>query len=310
MLSLDDGLLLQLLLGIIALQAIFSLSFRLKVKGVTEHGTHKADVAAYNLVVFLVNSTCAYEGAKYFLDGTAGALDTNHISRLYATSPEFNFLGTLTAAYEVYNTLAVILVSDYRTFAFVGHHATTLVLALFGFAPSLLHYYGFFFFGIVQISSAPLALAEVCTILDATSLHAASMGVFALSFLVVRSLIWPLVSLRFWRDTMAAMQAGERSLGPLTIYLAANVFLTGLQVVWTRQVVRGLLDALGLGTGGKAVAKKKTTAAAPTKRAAVTPTRVMRSSTPKRASTPKRVSPPAAKRTASPATKRASKKKA
>ena len=301
MLWLDDPLLVHVVSVIVVLQIFFSSVFRFKVNGRTEHGTHKADVAAYNLVVFLVNSTCAYEGTRYFLDGTAGALDTTHISRLYAMSPKFRFLGTLTAGFEIYNTLAVILFSDYRTFAFIGHHATTLLLALFGFNPSLLHYYGFFFFGIVQISSAPLALAEVFTLFNASSLHAASLGVFAISFLIVRSIAWPIVSIRFWRDTMVAMQTSERSLGPLAMYLAANVFLTGLQVVWTGSVVRGIFDALGLGKSQ--AAKRK---AVPPKRA-VTPTRVMRSSTPKRAFA-KPTSPRATKRTASPAKRAASKK--
>ena len=111
----------------------------------------------------------------------------------------------------------------------------------------MLHYYGFFFFGVVQISSVPLALADVAELLGYPKLLAACRALFAISFLIVRTGMWPLVSLKFWGDTITTFRAGGRSLGPLTIFLCANIFLTSLQFLWTGQIVRALRDVV---TGG------------------------------------------------------------
>ena len=136
----------------------------------------------------------------------------------------------------------------------VGHHATTLLLAMLGDDPPLLHYYGFFFFGVGQLSSVPLALVEVAKMLGAASVETAGKGAFACAFLIIRTVLWPLLSLQFWSDTITTMRNGGRSLGPLAVFLVANIFLTSLQVAWTGQIVRAIRDMI---KGGDQVSEEK-----------------------------------------------------
>ena len=237
--------------------AIFAVALRTVVGGgrTTSGGTLVANACAYNLVVTLAQTLAATLGVAAWLDGTASALDDGTFaSRLYSNSDTFAPLLRLTASYEVYNTIASLALTEYRTAVYIGHHLTTLLLAMLGDNPPLLHYFGFFFFGVVQLSSAPLALGEVAEHLGATRLHLVCKGLFAVFFLIVRTVIWPLVSLQFWRDTLSTMHAGGRSLGALTIFLAANIFLTGLQFLWTGQIVRAVRDMLSGGPGAPAPA--------------------------------------------------------
>ena len=50
------------------------------------------------------------------------------------------------------------------------------------------------------------------------------------------------------------MRNGGRSLGPLAVFLVANIFLTSLQVAWTGQIVRAIRDMI---KGGDQVSKEK-----------------------------------------------------
>ena len=227
------------------------LRFFIASERTTSGGTLVVNAVAYNLVVTVAQTIAAILGTAAWLDGRAAALNVDGTSRLYSASASFAPLLRLTASYEVYNTIASLCLQEYRTAIFIGHHATTLLLAVLGDKPPLLHYYGFFFFGVVQLSSVPLALAEVAQALGADTLLAVCRGIFACAFLVVRTVIWPLVSLQFWRDTLETMRDGGRSLGPLGIFLAANIFLTGLQFLWTGQIVRALRDVVKGGGGGK-----------------------------------------------------------
>ena len=126
--------------------------------------------------------------------------------------------------------LVVLVVPEYRTTAFVGHHAATFVLALLSQAPYL-HYYGLFFFGVASVSSVPLAVVEVAKCAGLTRLHDRARGVFAAAFLALRSLYWPLVSLGFWADSVAALRGAVavHSVADVVTFLVANIGLTGLR---------------------------------------------------------------------------------
>ena len=106
-------------------------------------GSYLADILAYNVLATVYALGAATIGAVAWFDGTASAIGGSAPERLYSRCEAFVALGTLTASYEVYNTLCVIYLKEYRNVAFVGHHVTTLFLALHAFFPgggSFLHY--------------------------------------------------------------------------------------------------------------------------------------------------------------------------
>ena len=149
-----------------------------------------SQIVAYNLLAVGYASFCAVVGTMAWYDGTAAMVGGSVDERLYGRSEAFEKLGTLTASYEVYNVVAVSFLAEYRNFAFVGHHSITLVLAVLANHP-FLHYYGIFFFGLSGISSVPLALIELFTVLRADALLELCRGLFAISFLAFRTFYWP-----------------------------------------------------------------------------------------------------------------------
>ena len=108
-------------------------------------------------------------------------------------------------------------------------------------------YYATFFFGVATASSVPLCAMDLCAAVGSAGLAEALKPPFALLFLGIRTAYWPLVSLRFWKDCLWALrQPAERvhSSASYAALLAANVGLTLLQFVWTKQIVAGVLEAL------------------------------------------------------------------
>ena len=186
-------------------------------------------------------------GVCAYADGTVASLSASVHDRVYGHTAEFMRLAYMAAGFELYNTLATALfIPQQRTFPFLAHHITALTLALFSMHPYL-HYYGFFFFGIAQVSSLPLCVANVLSPLcerypAVRKGHLASQAVFAVLFLLVRTLAWPIRSWQFWIDSLSVMwDRSSHSTGVTVTYLACNLFMTGLQFVWGRKVVLILL---------------------------------------------------------------------
>jgi len=81
------------------------------------------------------------------------------------------------------------------------------------------------------------------------------------SFIIFRLILWPLYSYQFWLDSWELLSTGkDRYSGKavhsnfvVLFFLGANLFLTFLQFLWGRQVVKGLLGAFS----SKSVETKK-----------------------------------------------------
>jgi hypothetical protein len=187
-------------------------------------------------------------GMQAWYGGELDAIGGSARGRLYGHSETFEKLMVATAVYETYNTVLVCFMPEYRTVAFIGHHVTTCLLALFGSYP-FLNYYGIFFFGVASISSVPLCLIDVAAALEAKAMHTALNAVFAVLFLVFRTAYWPYVSYGFWSDALSALRGeipGVQAHSPpaYLVFLAANIGLTGLQWLWTSRVLQGIVDAV------------------------------------------------------------------
>jgi len=217
-------------------------------------GSPLADVIAYNAVALGYAMGCAYIGTVAWFDGSAAAIGGSLQERMYGYSRPMELLGIATAAYELFNVGTCIVMPEYRTVAFLGHHATTFILSLMSFHPWL-HYYAIFFFGVATVSSVPLCWGEVANALGYPAAKQLCDVLFALSFFAIRTVYWPIVSFSFWRDSLA-MLSGEggdvHSEGCYYFLLVANIGLTSLQLIWTGQIMSAVKEALGGPANAKA----------------------------------------------------------
>ena len=208
---------------------------------------------AYNLTAIAPNIVLAVVGTwAWLFDDEVALAGADAERRLYAPLETAAFMIRVALAYESWNTLAAIAIPEYRTAAFIGHHLTTLYLSVLGAHP-FLNFYIVYFLGPPSISSVFLGLMDIFKYVKALQLRLPRANgflrvAFALFFLSTRSIIWPIVSVSFWRDTLSVLHAGRaHSTWACYFYLFANFFLTGLQLLWTTKIVQGLLKAVGVG---------------------------------------------------------------
>jgi hypothetical protein len=88
-----------------------------------------ADVMAYNIVSLAFACSSSALGVFEWL-GPIHKVGGTALDRLYGRSPLAERLCRLTAGYECFNLIAVVLLPEYRTAAFIGHHAVTCFLGV------------------------------------------------------------------------------------------------------------------------------------------------------------------------------------
>lgn len=204
---------------------------------------------AYPLVSFVATIQFVKYGFTALLDGTMMELSTDPYSRLKGSHDGFSQLAQIMFAYEVFNTMSSIVMPQYRTFEFLGHHVLTMTIAKMSqhHGPE---FYGLFYLGIASVSTlflvfvdsfkfGPKSLRETFGVV-----YTAARVLFALSFLLVRAVIWPLMNLAFWRDAIINLRDPPEDGGTWRPYLIglllANTFLGVLQMLWAGRIIKGL----------------------------------------------------------------------
>jgi hypothetical protein len=144
-------------------------------------------------------------------------------------------------SYQGWNVLLCLVNADLRDPAMIGHHIATFSLAYFGLNPYV-HYYALFFFGFAEMTNIPLTLVDIFKYFPDlkekfSTINEICRISFALSFIVLRLIVWPYVSYGFWVGSLNLLQSGEAH-SPLVVFvfLAANIFLTGLQFFWGSKI--------------------------------------------------------------------------
>merc|ERR1711871_531179 len=156
----------------------------------------------------------------------------------------------LQVSYELKNLLDSCIFGDGAVF--VVHHICTGTLAVFALHP-FLHLYSSYFFGVSEVSTVVLCVlacfddSRGIQAKDGSNLFAklfpTSMKVigvtFAVLFVVIRIVIWPIVSYYFWVDSLALMETPEKTHSFPVVYtfLAFNVGLTILQFAWLAEII-------------------------------------------------------------------------
>jgi len=216
--------------------------------GKDESPSLMADVVAYNLVSCAFAAYSSGLGLRVWLGGDAATIGGSALSRLYSSSPSITHLCEVVAAYEGFNIVCVVLLPEYRSSAFISHHAVTFFLGILAQHPWC-HYYAVFFFGVANLGSVPLCIGELTNSMHLDQLSGMTKAPFALLFLLLRTAYWPYVSLGFWRDsfqvlTSPATEAKVHSHVAYAALLSANLFLTGMQLHWLHMILAAISEVL------------------------------------------------------------------
>mmetsp|Transcript_21179 Transcript_21179/g.65127 ORF Transcript_21179/g.65127 Transcript_21179/m.65127 type:complete len:249 (-) Transcript_21179:54-800(-) len=212
----------------------------LHVAGLAVTGSH---IAAHVVPQFVGFLAFAYMGVMAWTDGMHGRLGI--ASDVYAAAPAFGVAAcTFQIPFQLYELACAALVKRLRgkSFEMVIHHALSLTLASMAVNKGMYFFYGTYFFGLSEFSSIPLAFVDLFKMFpDLKKKYAAANEAvrpfFAVIFLVVRSVYWPLVSYHFWVASLAHWPSDALE---VTTFCVVNVLLTGLQGYWTYLILIGL----------------------------------------------------------------------
>ena len=128
----------------------------------------------------------------------------------------------------------------------IGHHFVTGSLAYFGLHPYL-HYYGMYYFGIAELTNIPLTIMDVFKYFKHwadkyPTLNSIIRTTFGVSFILLRLIMWPILSAPFWMGSLTMLYNGTAH-SPFVVayFLLANLFLTGLQFTWGQKIVSSII---------------------------------------------------------------------
>jgi len=204
-----------------------------------------------SLINHIIFTSC---GMTALFNGTMSELSTDTISRTASLNLEDMVqLSHYAFAYEVFNTMAAIVIPEYRTGEFLGHHVLTVIIAKFSQTQGP-DFYGYFFFGIASLSTMTLVFVDIfrhgpAYLRDTfPGVNKVVQVLFAVLFLIIRATLWPLVSLVFWYDTVYIIRYPPESKSPyrpyLFILLISNTFLSCLQIMWAKRICSRMMKIL------------------------------------------------------------------
>lgn len=128
----------------------------------------------------------------------------------------------------------------------IGHHIVSASVAYFGLHP-FGHRSALFYFGIAEFTNIPLTIVDVFKYFPELAkqfrlVNEASRYIFALSFVVLRLIIWPIGAVSFWWTCTSLLREGTaHSTFVVSLFLGANLFLTALQFWWGSKIFGFLL---------------------------------------------------------------------
>lgn len=138
---------------------------------------------------------------------------------------------------------------------FILHHIFAGMTAWFGMYPGVASMYGLFFMGMSEISTCILCLlanfdpdfgvSGLEHVFPNTRIFLGA--IFVLSFLLVRIVLWPLLTYHFLGDVRAVLKRdSEKETGTIKFTLKAmmvsSIVLTVLQFVWLGEIITTSID--------------------------------------------------------------------
>lgn len=210
----------------------------------TRAGSRASDIMAFEIMAGLCVLYLAVMGSIAYFDLMPDQFDYNLITDdIFYGKSQFveNHLIAPMISYQGWNFLLCLFNADLRDPAMIGHHVVTGTLAYMGLHPYL-HGRAMFFFGFAEFTNVPLTFVDIFKYFPALKerfslVNEVSRVVFALSFIIIRLIIWPFVSYQFWVGSYDLLSTGKaHSTFVVSFFLGANVFLTGLQFLWGSKI--------------------------------------------------------------------------
>jgi len=172
---------------------------------------------------------------------------TGYEKRLFTYIPAAQQIGLYFLAYNIKNTFDSIVWNDGPEFIF--HHILSGVTAWGAMYPGFGHFYVIFFMGLSEISTLFLCLLAnfdddygVKGLGDAFPMAKVALGIiFAITFVICRSIIWPVASYYFTKDVLHALKVNcpscEGRKGWMKCFLTTLIGLSLLQIIWLGQII-------------------------------------------------------------------------
>ena len=172
--------------------------------------------------------------------------------RLYDYDRDFQRLSVVMFAFQWKNLLDSVYFDD--GLIFVIHHSVVIVVSLFALHP-FSHLYGSFFFGVSEVSTTVLAIVALFDAehgveeleRDFPNTRLVIGGVFAVSFFIVRGIIWPYLTYFYCRDGFRILDNDPdiHSRFLVKLFMGGLLTLSVMQVIWLGQIVLKLREELG-----------------------------------------------------------------
>ena len=207
----------------------------------------RPDLFAFQLASAVPMYTMALQGvyAWYVSQRPHRLLPATPQGRLWAYLLEAEHLAVVAFSYQVFDLIVSWSFPEHCTPLMMMHHTLAATVAYCSMRYQVLHYYGFFFLGLSEVSTVFLVWMDLATFfppttpdsLFATFIQACGPG-FVVTFIWYRVLQWWPMSIQLFRDVYHVVSTGVLSkLRPgqawvLYIFLAANLPLGLLQLYW------------------------------------------------------------------------------
>lgn len=214
-------------------------------------------------IVGVRNSHILNDLTEHYTSGTLGRGSSDSTSmredhygqRMFTYHPASQQVLLLFFAYQVKNTYDSWVWND--GIIFLLHHLLSGVTAWGAMYPGAAHFYALFFMGISEVSTAILCLLAnfddefgVVGLGDAfPTTKIALGGAFAVAFVVCRTILWPICTYHFLRDSKKALQC-ESSMAVsrknwIKLFMYCSVALSFLQVIFLGQIIWTIKEEVG-----------------------------------------------------------------
>eukprot|EP00904_Undaria_pinnatifida_P005341 jgi/Undpi1/1937/HiC_scaffold_12.g05324.m1 len=226
--------------GLLALQVVGREVFK-------RYGPFKEDAALFvhQVCSFICVAHCAFWGIYYWC-GEAGTVE----DRLYGPTVGAVFIGKVNLAFQFYDLLATMVIGRLRKPEMLVHHTVSTLMCYFLMRDCYVHYFAIFFLGISEVSSIPLVFVDIFKFFPEVAARCEKANelariAFAVLFIVLRVLYWPVIAGRHLWDTFGSMQAGTvHNAGVAGFFTACNLSLTLLQWYWGYLILRAVAKML------------------------------------------------------------------
>jgi len=178
--------------------------------------------------------------------------------RLFGYLKEGHMLTAIGTTFQLFDLAVSFLIPEQRDWIFLCHHIMAATVSWFGLNNQYFHYYGVFFLGCSEISTAPLIFIDLAKFFPPIegstydTVVAICGPLFALSFTYYRVILWWKVSYLMFQDIFGALKDGTANkLRPgrnhvLYVMMGLNLLLGCLQLYWFSIILEEALKVLGI----------------------------------------------------------------